>query len=1115
MTRKIGVTLVAAFFSTVVLSAGLISVDGFFMDVTKLLDIAGEPAGTANGGRGYPLPAGATLIDTSDDGNYLLFSSLDPNVVEGEQSIPTVDNLYWMDVSKGMEHPVIRLVTHFAGSVATSAGYFGVGNGLLPPTYEPGTADLSGDGQSVLFDSRINANAYDATLPAKNDMPSVERDLAGVVTNEFATSDVFVWHATAQDPANNIATVSLLNSKGKKVAASLAGQLNFFYSKDAIPDPDVNQPMAVGIFIFTPRTRTIQDAIVENFFSNITNFIAVVGEGAISQGFSSDGNTALYQTGLPAQWLDTRNPNILDDFLPQLITFNIYIQLRMTLDGFLAQGTQAVSASAFEAGGGTQTATIMKDGNAQGYFNLSAFMQKFIRNFPFMPYMFYEARFLQLSSDGNRVAFSSRESADMLVAANAIDSDFSQDVYLFDARQNQNLLVSRYLDDPLKAAGYPQSSIIQFLLDLISGRPATYLSYDLFDSANLTMSETGTTVAFDSTAKNLIAGFIDNNLLEQKAVLSFQPSETSVFKMFGPRDLYALTLSGPNSSAGVTKLLNTPDGKTNTNLNSTLYALSSDGSTAFFETNANNFYAPPFSDPRYNPTFATGQLPPNFILGGFNCIWRRGIVRDAIELVTMSADRTSSGNKGSAPSPVLPGSRDMLPNVSESGRFLLFTNPSNNLVEGVNDPNFKGGVYLWDGQRSTKKSTLMSTKASGNFPSDGLFLQTSISTNEKAGIARVFMGGTGAEDMQTQYQTEVIDNVVTPHIYAEDFPRLVKASAGANPALFSISGENYNNSIIDFKRGSLVIKASPTPPFDGVVNGGSRVAMGDVNGDGYSDYVYGTPPTFAPEVIAIDGRTNAVIFKQALGQSSYLGGVFVAVGDINKDGFGDIAASYGDGVTRGKLEIYSGKRGFVLLQSERALEVGAGEARVAIGNLEGDEVPEVVLALGRNLSQKVSVYQVMDNPASRPPNDYAVAPKMLSPTPIRVITSVSGATDARPGVNIAAADMNGDGYDELVIGSEVSPWVKILDPAAGYTLWAEINLADVPEDRAYANGVRVAARPGEVIAASGRGGAEVRIYSAQRVKTPTAGVSPILQTFYPSNLNRWGTPNPVKGLFAG
>jgi len=95
--------------------------------------------------------------------------------------------------------------------------------------------------------------------------------------------------------------------------------------------------------------------------------------------------------------------------------------------------------------------------------------------------------------------------------------------------------------------------------------------------------------------------------------------------------------------------------------------------------------------------------------------------------------------------------------------------------------------------------------------------------------------------------------------------------------------------------------------------------------------------------------------------------------------------------------------------------------------------------------------------------------------------------------------------------------VKILNPAADYTLWLEFFLNDVAGDHAYANGVRVAARPGQVIAASGRGGAEVRIYSVDRVKNPdpVLPLSPILQTFYPSTLNRWGTANPVKGLFAG
>ena len=78
----------------------------------------------------FPIPAGSTLVDVSDSGRYVLFSSTDTNVVTGQQTIPSVNpDLFWLDTSTGET----RLVTHRAGSEVQSAGYAGLeGSEYLP-----------------------------------------------------------------------------------------------------------------------------------------------------------------------------------------------------------------------------------------------------------------------------------------------------------------------------------------------------------------------------------------------------------------------------------------------------------------------------------------------------------------------------------------------------------------------------------------------------------------------------------------------------------------------------------------------------------------------------------------------------------------------------------------------------------------------------------------------------------------------------------------------------------------------------------------------------------------------------------------------------------------------
>ncbi len=1107
-------------FCGVVLSDNLITsstgIQSYWADVTHLLDVAQTPSTAPPndcgvGCGGSPIPAGSSLIDTSDNGNYLIFSSRDPNVIAGEQSIPSVNNLYWMDISKGPEQAVTRLVTHFAGSTTASAGYFGISNGLLPPTFEPATADLSGDGMTVVFDSRINANAYDASVPIKNDMPSVERDLSGHPTIDNATSDVFVWHASAIDPANNIAVVDLLNTAGKSVATSLKATLNALYSSDPVPAPDPSQAMPIGVFVTTPRLLSIRDLIASEFASPLTNFLQIVTEAASNHGLSGDGATVLYQSDLPAQWIDRKNPGILDDALPVTLNATTYFLLEMSLDGFVVKGASNPSAKLVEQSGLTQTVTVDVNGNAQGYFNYSAWLAALIKSFPIIPPAFFEAEFLQLSSDGNRVAFSTIQTGSGLVQG-VQDADFSQDVFVFDIKQNKNILVSRNLDNHLIAAGNTQQPINSFIQAWILGQP---YAYELMDSANLSMNQDGSVIAIQSSAANLITGFTNNNVVELPAALTWNTSTDAFFKFFGPLDLYTVSLTSPDSST--TTLINTPDGKTNTNLTATLYGLSSDGSTAYFETAANNFYVPAFNDPHYNPTFATGLLPPNFLLGGFNNLWQRGIKPGTINLVTTSYNNINLGaNKGSVASPTLPGSRDLLSTVSETGRFVLFDNPSNNLADGINDPSFKGGTYLRDTQ--TKLSTLMSTKATGNVPSLGLFLQTSLaSINDASGILRVFMGGSNGEDMQTQYASDQIDNGLTPHFYSEDYPKLVVASSGENPALISVAGENFNNSIIDFKRGALTIKASPTPSFP-THKGGAHVAMGDINGDGVVDYVYGSPTLLEPQVIVIDGQTGAELINLKLAETTHKDGVFVAAGDVDQDGYADIAISYGNGTNADAIEVYSGRRGFNLLAFKLS-EAGAGKSPIAIGNVQGNAVPELIVSNGGAGVNHIRVYSLIKNPQwVQNDNDYSISP-LIEKLASSITPTEAGMTHG--GLYVATGEMNANGYDEIVAGSAIAPTVAIYtggghgSEGQNYVLWTTYSLKDIPGNSAYAHGTHVAARPGQVIVGAGKGGSEVRIYSSSLLKTPVPGVSPILQKFTPSNINRFGKPNPVRGIQVG
>jgi hypothetical protein len=1033
-----------------------------------LLDLAAaRPAET--GFPAYPqlpIPAGATLIDTSDSGLQVLFSSTDPNVVAGQETVPSPDiaNLFWMDLSAGLENPTIRLVTHFAGSTIASTGYTGIGTGLVMP-FVPGTADLSGDGQTVVFDSWINANDYDASVPAANDQPSnaylaLSIPLGGgalqlVPVEGHGTTDVFAWHAQGPDPKNNIVAVSLLNATGKAAAVSQAVSY-----PAGFPVPDATKPMVTGVFPVEPPLG----------FGPAWQAFEPTEADTTNHGVSDDGKRVLYATNVPAQWIDTVNPAIVD------IT-DATVAPGWTLDGFLVDRVDLPSAAALEASGSTRTVTKYADGATVRA--LGSYQSNLPWGTGVIPADVFVAEYLQMSANGNRVVYSSRVPSSVLVSGTT-DTNFSLDVFAHDVAGDRNILVSTQAGRPTVAAGAGQA-------DYPTTSPLTVFSLDLYSSQNHSVSRDGTTIAITSTAANLVAGFVDNNVLFRPKGFVLAPPPAGgawlTFQQHAPWDIYAV-----RPDARTAFLVNTPDGTANTNLDATFGGMSADGTTLLFGTAANNFYAPAFGKPPYLP-FATGPVPKNFLLGGFSNLWARKVDAGTTILVTSSWQNNSSGNQATLASAVLPGARDLLPNVSESGRFVMFQSSSNNLAAGINDRTFKGGVFLRD--MTTGVTSLVSTTATGNVPSVGRFLAYSLSTPDAAGAIRTFLGGTNGGDMQGRFRTEEVE-ALTSHIYAADYPIGVPASSATNRDLFSVSGTgSLARTVVEYRGTEPSVKASPGALLAGY-NGPWRTATGDVNGDGVVDYVYGAGLGGRNTVVVIDGRTNSEIFRVNAFAGGSLLGVFVATGDVNRDGYADVIVGTGGG-RPAQVAVYDGKRGNMLVQFA-ALGGKAVAVRVAGGDVNGDGYADVIAANGAGMRSTVEVYGGKRLVEGATAAQARLASFAVSATPGKPAGSQS--------VYVAAADMNGDGKAEIVATFDGSSTATILDGLTG-TVISSTNLG-----AAFSKGATVAARAGRIMVGSVAGAAPVVKVFGYRNRVWTADV------VQPPRLSGIAASNKL-GLFVG
>jgi len=141
--------------------------------------------------------------------------------------------------------------------------------------------------------------------------------------------------------------------------------------------------------------------------------------------------------------------------------------------------------------------------------------------------------------------------------------------------------------------------------------------------------------------------------------------------------------------------------------------------------------------------------------------------------------------------------------------------------------------------------------------------------------------------------------------------------------------------VFDGSTGAVIrsFVAYPTPS-----SGGTYVAAGDVNGDGVPDIITGRDGA-APEVRVFDGKTG-VLLSSFLAYGAGVGGVRVAAGDVDADGIAEIITSPPFG-SAPEVRIYSAAG--VLRTSFMAYAPAfIGGVFVAAGDIDGDGRADII-----------------------------------------------------------------------------------------------------------------------------------------------------------------------------
>src|SRR5262249_466394 len=96
--------------------------------------------------------------------------------------------------------------------------------------------------------------------------------------------------------------------------------------------------------------------------------------------------------------------------------------------------------------------------------------------------------------------------------------------------------------------------------------------------------------------------------------------------------------------------------------------------------------------------------------------------------------------------------------------------------------------------------------------------------------------------------------------------------------------------------------------YDSHFTGGVRVAVGDVNRDGIGDIGTGRGSGGGPDIEVFDGVTRRLIRHFFAYDSHFTGGVYIAAGDVNGDGFADIICGP-DAGGGPNISVFSGRDG--------------------------------------------------------------------------------------------------------------------------------------------------------------------------------------------------------------